>query len=85
MTGDCGHGWKYHLHGASGPCYKCEEKENEISNYLIDLVKNHPASMHSPHYTNPCSKTCKVCNMDKELYDIVRAKINREKTKCQTQ
>lgn len=35
--------------------------------------------MHSPYYSNPCSKTCKVCNMDKQLYTKVRELIDKEK------
>lgn len=27
MSGDCGHGWGYHLNGPSGPCAKCEEQD----------------------------------------------------------
>ena len=51
---------------------------NQIVKYLKDLLNTHGAAMHSPYYSNPCSKTCKVCNMDKELYDMVRKEIKNE-------
>lgn len=43
-----------------------------IEEYLKNLIRNHPASMHSPYYSYPCCETCKVCNMDKILYDEIR-------------
>ena len=49
-----------------------------VDEYLKELIRTHPVSMHSPYYSNPCSKTCKVCNMDKELYDEVRATVKEE-------
>ena len=51
---------------------------NKIDEYLKNLIKTHSPAMHSPYYTNPCSKTCKVCNMDKELYTMVRQEIENE-------
>ena len=27
MSGDCGHGWGYHLNGPGSPCSKCQQEE----------------------------------------------------------
>ena len=35
MSGDCGHGWMYHLDGASGPCYKCVEEDKAAGTTII--------------------------------------------------
>jgi len=50
--------------------------EPEAFQRCVDLVKSHTVAMHSPYYSKPCSKTCEVCNMDKNLYDLVREHID---------
>ena len=47
-------------------------------NEAVRLVKTHSLAMHSPYYSNPCSASCPVCNMDKEIYDRARDKIKKE-------
>jgi len=39
----------------------------------VSLIKRSSEGMHSPYYTNPCSRQCKVCNMDKPLYQKAKA------------
>lgn len=53
--------------------------EPEALERVKTLIKKHPVSMHSPYYSNPCGKTCEVCNMDKNVYDLARESIHNDK------
>lgn len=53
--------------------------EPEAFDRCVELVKNSSKMWCSPYYSEPHSKTCEVCNMDKNLYDLVLEHIDNEK------
>ena len=52
--------------------------EPEAFERCVNLVKKAPKMWCSPYYSEPHSKTCEVCNMDKNLYDLVLEHIDQE-------
>lgn len=52
--------------------------EPEAFQRCVTLVKRAPKMWCSPNYSEPCSKTCEVCNMDLNLYNLVLEHIDEE-------
>ena len=51
---------------------------DEIVEHLKELLRTHPLHSHSPYYSNPCSSTCPVCNMERGLYDTIKESLDTD-------
>ena len=56
--------------------------EPEAMERVIEIVRQHTPAMHSPNYSEPCSKDCPVCNMNKDVYMLARETITTRDEKA---